>query len=106
MNKVYIVCYGTAGQDDRGNSTAFANIHGVYAFLDDAKKGLEECKNEIYDEIVNQCCDEDDEVAVEEVKATIQVYGSVVDDYFEIDHICYDASSEIHIRIVEKEIIG
>ena len=61
MDKVYVVCWSSAGQDDDGNSKAFAGVHGVYTFEDDAKKGLEECKNDIYREITeNPDYDEED----------------------------------------------
>lgn len=102
MDKVYIVCWGSAGQDDDGNSKAYCGVHGVYAFMDDAKKGLEECKNECYNEIVdNPDFDEEDR---EEVKASTQVYGSVDDDYFEIDYELGGMPTEIYIKIEIKDI--
>ena len=102
MDKVYIVCWGSAGQDDDGNSKAYCGVHGVYAFMDDAKKGLEECKNECYNEIVdNPDFDEEDR---EEVKASTQVYGSVDDDYFEIDYELGGIPTEIYIKIDIKDI--
>ena len=104
MKKVYIVCWGAAGADDDGNAKAYSNVHGVYAFLDDAKKGLEECKNEYYDEIVNN--PDLDEEARDYEKVNTSVYGSVNDDYFEIDYFLGDTPCEIYITLVEKEIIG
>ena len=102
MDKVYIVCWGSAGQDDDGNSKAYCGVHGVYAFMDDAKKGLEECKNECCNEIVdNPDFDEEDR---EEVKASTQVYGSVDDDYFEIDYELGGIPTEIYIKIEIKDI--
>ena len=103
MDQVYIVCWGSTGQDDDGNSSAYCGVHGVYAFLDDAKHGLEACKNEIYSEIVdNPDYDEEDR---EEVKASTQVYGSVNDDYFEIDYDLGGVPSEIYIKIEVKRIM-
>lgn len=103
MDKVYVVCWSSAGQDDDGNSKAFAGVHGVYVFEDDAKKGLEACKNEIYNEIVdNPDYDEEDR---EEVKANTQVYGSVNEHYFEIDYELGGIPSEIYIHIVIKNIM-
>lgn len=103
MKKVYIVCYGSASQDDDGNANAYGNVHGVYAFLDDAKKGLEECKNECYDAIVNN--HEDGSEAREDAEKNTRVYGSVEDDYFDIDYKLDDTPCEIYIKLVEKEII-
>ena len=104
MKKVYIVCWGSAGSDDCGNAKAYANVHGVYAFLDDAKKGLVECKDECYNEIVNN--PDLDEEAREYEKVNTSVYGSVADDYFEIDYYLGDTPCELYINLVEKEIIG
>ncbi len=103
MKKVYVVCYGSASQDDSGNSCAYGNVHGVYAFLDDAKKGLEECKNECYDDIVNNY--EEGSEAREDAERNTHIYGSVEDDYFEIDYELGDTPCEIYIKLVEKEII-
>lgn len=103
MDKVYVVCWSAAGQDDDGNSKAFAGVHGVYVFEDDAKKGLEECKNDIYREITeNPDYDEED---MAEVMASTQVYGSVNDDYFEIDYDLGGVPSEIYIKIEVKSIM-
>jgi hypothetical protein len=103
MDQVYVVCWSSAGQDDDGNSKAYCGVHGVYAFQDDAKRGLEACKDEIYSEIVdNPDYDEEDR---EEVKASTHVYGSVNDDYFEIDYELGGVPSEIYIKIEVKNIM-
>ena len=104
MNKVYIVCYGSASSDDDGNARAYGNVHGVYLNLDDAKKGLEECKNECYDEIVNNPDFDDEDREYAEVNTS--VYGSTNDDYFELDYFIGDTPCEIYIQLVEKEITG
>jgi hypothetical protein len=102
INKVYIVHWGSAGQDDDGNAVAFAGVHGVYTDFGMAKQGLLECKEETYNEIVN---DPDfDEETVECLKADTYVYGSVQEGYFEIDYTLGDAPCEIHIILEEKEI--
>ena len=36
----------------------------------------------------------------------IEVYGSVNDDYFEIDYESWDIKNEIRIELVIKEIVG
>ena len=102
MDKVYVVCWSSAGQDDDGNSKAFAGVHGVYAFEADAKKGLQECKNDIYREITeNPDYDEND---MAEVMASTHVYGSVNDDYFEIDYELGGVPCEIYICLQIKEL--
>ncbi len=103
MKKVYIVCWGSAGQDDDGNSKAYSNVHGVYAFKDDAKKGLVECKDEYYEEIVNNPDYDEEDRKLAKVNAS--VYGCVEDDYFEIDYFIGDTPVELYINLVEKEII-
>lgn len=101
--KVYVVCWGNASQDDNGNCTANCNVHGVYTFPDDAKKGLVECKDEIINEMVNNPdFDEDDKA---EMLNGIEVYGSVEDDYFEIDYESWDLKNEIRVELVIKELV-
>lgn len=102
MEQVYVVCWANASQDDDGNNSAFGNVHGVYHFLDDAKKGLEECRDEFIDDIINN--PDYDEEDIEYAKANLSVYGSVEDDYFEIDYASCDTFSEIYINLVTKEI--
>ncbi len=103
MDQVYVVCWGSAGQDDRGNSQAYCGVHGVYTSMDDAKRGLVACKDECYNEIVDSPDYGDGER--EEVEARTHVYGSVEDDYFEIDYDLGDGTCEIYIHIVVKSII-
>ena len=102
--KVYLVCWGSAVQDENRNSVAYTNVHGVYTFLDDAKRGLIECKDEFYNEIVNNPDYDNEEKGYAMVNTS--VYGDVNDDYFEIDYFTCDAPAEIRIELVEKEIIG
>ena len=101
--KVYVVCWGSSSQDDKGNCTAYCNVHGVYASKDEAKKGLVECKDEMYDEIVNNPDFDAEELA--ERESTTWVYGSVDNEYFEIDYESWDIPNEIRIQLVEKEIV-
>lgn len=102
--KVYIVCWGSASQDDNGNSCAYCNVHGVYSQLNDAKEGLVECAEEMYNEIVHN--PDYDEEEVEERESTTCVYGSAEAGYFEIDYESWDIPNEIRIELVEKEIRG
>lgn len=100
MKKVYVVCWGSGGQDDRGNSTAFCGIHGIYETLISAKEGLEEYKNEVLEEIIDPDFDEEERASTE---ADISVYGSVEEQHFEIDYTLGDAPCEVYIQIVEKK---
>ena len=99
MEKLFIVCWGSAGQDDDLNSRAFCGVHGLYKSLPDAKNGLLECKNQMYSEVVDNPDYEEEER--DNAKATTQVYGSVDEDYFEIDYSIGDVRCEIHIKIEE-----
>lgn len=103
IKTVYVVCWGNASQDDDGNSAAYSGVHGVYCFPDDAKKGLADCKEEILKELT-----EDPNLAEEdkqEIRSTVQVYGSVQDDFFEIDYETGGIPCEIYIHIVKKELM-
>lgn len=102
MKKVYIVCWGSATSDDDGNAKAYSNVHGVYAFLDDAEKAMIACKYEHYIEIVENPDYTEEECELARVNTS--VYGSVEDGYFEIDYFEGDTPCEIHINIVIKEI--
>lgn len=100
--KLYIVCWGSASQDDDGNARAYSGVHGVYTDFAKAKQSLLDCKNETYDELVNDP-DFDEEVR-EEIKSTISVYGSVDEGYFEIDYVMGISPCETYISLVEKEL--
>lgn len=103
MNTVYIICWGSAWINDEGNSSAFSGVHGVYTTLEAAQEGLVECKDTLYDEIVNN----EDFDAEESLRAQIytNVYGSVEEGHFEIDYDSCDSRNEIYISIEEKTII-
>ena len=101
--KIYIVGWATASQDDNGNCSAFGNVHNVYTNYIDAKRGLIEFKDELYNEIVNHPDFNEEEIA--EAKASTQVYGSVEDWYFEIDYDAFDVRNEVRIYLEEKDII-
>jgi hypothetical protein len=101
--KLYIVCWASASLDDDDNNHAFGNVHGVYQFPDDAKKGLVECKDEFIEEILNN--PDYEETDREFTEADINVYGSAEDDYFEIDYASGENFNEIYIHTVIKEIV-
>ena len=97
MKKLYIVCWGSAGQDDDGNSNAFCGVHGVYTDKSAARKGLVECKDSFYEDIIQT----DDPVDLEYNKAYTRIYGSEVDGHCEIDYGFADAPNELYIKIDE-----
>ncbi len=100
--KLYIVCWGSAGQDDDCNSKAFCGVHGVYKTKADALKGLVECKDVCYDEVVQ---DEEPET-LEYNKSRTKVYGSEAEEYFEIDYDFADVTNELYIKIEEVNMEG
>lgn len=98
FEKLYIVHWGSAGSDDDGNAKAYAGIHGVYSTLSAAQKGLEECKDVTYDEIVQS--EDPEELAF--IQSRTRVYGSVEEGHFEIDYDFADITNEIYITITEQ----
>ena len=97
MKKLYIVCWGSAGQDDDGNSNAFCGVHGVYTDKSAARKGLVECKDSFYDDVIQA----DDPEDLEYNKSRTHVYGSEAEGYFEIDYDFVDVPNELYIKIDE-----
>lgn len=97
--QVFSVVWGRGAYEDEAVNTC-AGLHGIYLTEADAKKGLEECKQEFLDEILNNpdLSDEDKE----SFKHNVQVYGSVVDDYFEIDYTVDEQPVEIYIQITHS----
>jgi hypothetical protein len=95
--QVLTVVWSSGFCDDRGNAHSFANIHGIYKSEKSAQQGLEECKNEIYEDILNDL-DPDNEFP--DIRDEVKVYGSVTDGYFEIDYTLGTEPVEIYIGIV------
>lgn len=98
MKKLYIVHWGSAFSDDDGNAQAYAGVHGIYKTLAEAQKGLVECKDVTYDEVVQI----EDSETLEYVQQNTHVYGSVNDGYFEIDYDLGAGPCEIYIKITEQ----
>ena len=91
MENIYIVHWGKATQDDRGNASAYSGVHGVYKTLDEAQVGLRECEKAFSTEIIQEVDD-------------MSVYGSVSDSYFEIDYSEDGIPCEIYIAISEQKL--
>ena len=95
--EVLTVVWSSGSCDDHGNAHSFANIHGIYKSEKSAQQGLEECKNEIYEDVLNDL-DPDNEFP--DIRDEVKVYGSVTDGYFEIDYTLGIEPVEIYIGIV------
>ena len=98
MAKLYIVHWGSAFSDDRGNAQAYCGVHGVYTSKADALKGLVECKDVTYDEVVQN----EDEETLQYAIDNTRVYGSEAEEYFEIDYDFGAGPCEIYIKISEQ----
>ena len=98
FERLYIVHWGSAFSDDDGNAKAYCGIHGVYTSKSAALKGLVECKEVTYDEVVQN---EEPEMLQYAIDNT-QVYGSVEEEYFEIDYDFGAGPCEIRITISEQ----
>lgn len=100
--EVYAVVWSSSSSDDNGNAQAFSGIHGIYKSEASAKVGLEECKQEIFDEVANNPdYDEDDKLSF---LHNVQVYGSVEDGYFEVDYTNGDTPVEMHMHIINTHV--
>ena len=73
-------------------------VHGIYKTLAEAQKGLVECKDVTYDEVVQN----EDSETLEYAQQNTHVYGSVNDGYFEIDYDLGAGPCEIYIKITEQ----
>ena len=92
--KIYAVCWSNSTQDDDGNSKAYGDAWKAYTTLEEAKAGLEECKNEFITEIVQGLAGDE----LEEALQDIEIYGSADELYFEICNCYWDVT---YIKISE-----
>jgi hypothetical protein len=100
--QVFNVVWGHGIYTDEGTLSTYAGVHGTYLTEVDAKKGLGECKQEFLDEVMNNPdLSEEDK---ESFRCNVQVYGSVNDDYFEIDYTNGDCPVEIYIQITHTHV--
>lgn len=98
MEKVYAVCWGSGSVDDHDNAHAYSGIVGVYRNKEEALKAMEEHVNETVAEIKN---DLDPDGELPEYEKEVQIYGSVKDEYFEIDYTIGTEPVEVYIGIYE-----
>ncbi len=99
MKNLFIVHWGSASQDDDGNTKAYTGIHGVYSDIEKAKNALIDCRDITYDEVVQS----DDPEDLEENKRNTRVYGSIEEGFFEIDYLIGDIPCEIYITITIQQ---
>ena len=96
--EVFAVIWSSGSSDDHGIPHSFAGVHGVYKSKESAKTMLEVCKNAILSDIKNDL-NPDGEYPDYEEEANIQVYGSVEQEYFEIDYTLGTEPVEVYIGI-------
>ena len=94
--EVLTVIWSTGSCDDRGNAHSFAGVHGIYRSEDSANKGLEECKQDMLNEIYSNL-DPDGEFP--DARNEVKIYGSTESGYFEIDYTLGTDPVEIYIGI-------
>jgi hypothetical protein len=104
MEKVYIVYWGSGSSDDDGCAHAYSRVYGVYRTEESAKKALEACMNE---ELGGIYADLDPDGECPEIidEVDVQVYGSVKEEYFEIDYTLGTDSVEVYIAMEAKELL-
>ena len=100
MEKIYVVHWGCGSADDRGQCHAHSGVVSAYSNKADALKALEEYKDETIKDIKNDI-DPDGEMPELVDEVDIQVYGSVAEEYFEIDYELGMESVEVYIGISE-----
>ena len=103
MEKLWVVCWGSGSCDDHGNAHAYTGVHGIYRSKTSALKGLVECKDAIYNDILTDI-DPDGEFPELVEDTEIQIYGSEAEEYFEIDYTLGIEPCEVYVRLEEKEI--
>lgn len=102
--KLFTVCWASASRDDDDNNNAYCNVHGSYTSMDRAKEGLEECKDEFIEEIINN--PDFDEADREYATQDLNIYGSVEEQYYELDYSSGENRNEVYIHIVETYLVA
>ena len=97
-NKIYLVIWGDAKVNDRGDASAFCGCEGAFFDKKEALKVLTAEKDAYIKNILD---DADAEDVREKYENGIQVYGSEREEYYEIDITVDDNTSELYIRISE-----
>ena len=94
--EVYAVIWSSGSCDDHGNAHSFANVHGIYKSEASAQLALEECKQEMLDEVY---VDLDPDGDYPEFRDEVCVNGSAKDGYYEISYILGTEPVMIYVGI-------
>ena len=97
--EIYAVVWSTGSCDDHGNAKSFNGLQGIYKSDAAAKKALVECKDEVYQEALEDLAGDEDTLEFED---KVRVYGSENEGYFEIDYTLGTEPVEIYIQIVNS----
>lgn len=98
MEKIYVVCWASGSTDDHGNAHAYSGTAGAYRDKADSLKALEIYRDETLQEVYD---DLDPDGDMPEERDRVQVYGSITDEYFEIDYILGTEPVELYMGISE-----
>jgi hypothetical protein len=101
MEKLYIVCWGSGSVGDHDNAHAYSGVVGAYRNKDDAKQALENYKNETLEEVYEDLDPDRERPDIWGEPSEVQVYGSVDEEYFEIDYTLGTEPVELYIGISE-----
>ena len=99
MENIYIVCWGHSSVNDDGNCVANCGVSGVFKSKEDAKEALKQDVKKFVDELVDGMDAEDKE----DILSRLHCYGSVDEEYFEVDYEWADNTAEYRVSIEEKE---
>lgn len=100
METIYVVCWGHSSVNDDGNCVANCGVSGVFK----SKTEAEECLKTDVQNFVKELVDGLDAEDREDVLSHLQEYGSVKEEYFEVDYEWADNMSEYRVCIEEKQI--
>ena len=104
MSELYAICWGSGSCDDHGNAHAYSGVEALYVSKEKALDALVAYKDRTLEEIKTDL-DPDGEYPDLVEDAGIKVYGSVEEEYFEIDYIIGTEPCEVYIRVVGSPVI-
>ena len=99
MMVVYAVIWGSSSCDDDDNAHACTGVHGIYTTEELAKAGLEESKLAIIAD-AQEAFDPDDEMP-DDFDREVKVYGSLEENYFEVDYTLGTEPVEVRTEIIK-----